>query len=65
MLAVLAYLGALFLHLEIPELIGMAQGLGIYCRKVLVWIPSTWNGEIPSIIGLPLVFSVENAGVGI
>jgi len=61
MLAVLAYLRVLFLHLEMPEQVRMAQGPGKYCRKESVWILSIWNGEIPSIIGLSLVFSVENA----
>jgi hypothetical protein len=35
------------------------QGPGKYCRKVPRWILRSWNGEIPPIIELPPVFSVE------
>ena len=37
------------------------QGPGKYCRKVSRWIVRTWNGEIPPIIELPPVLSVEIA----
>jgi hypothetical protein len=40
------------------------QGPGKHCRKVSRWIVRTWNGEIPPIIQLPPVFSVEIAVAG-
>ena len=40
------------------------QGPGRYCRMVSRWILGIWNGEIPPIIELPPVFSVEIAVAG-
>jgi hypothetical protein len=47
-----------------PELGAGTQGPGKCCRKMSRWIPRTWNGEIPPIIELPPVFSVEIAVAG-
>jgi len=57
-------LGALFLDLEMPEMVGSTQRLGKYCRKVPRWILYAWNGEVLPTIDLPLGFSVANAVAG-
>ena len=44
------------------ELGAGTQGLGKYCERVSRWILTLWKGEIPPIIELPPVFSVEIAG---
>jgi hypothetical protein len=45
-----------------PELGAGTQGLGKYCERVSRWIAPPWKGEIPPIIELPFVFSVEISG---
>jgi len=47
-----------------PEPGSGTQGRGKYCGKVCRLILYTWNGEIPLIIDLPPVFSVEIAVAG-
>ena len=61
---VIVYFLALFLYLEMSEQGGWTQGLGRYRRKAYRWMLRIWNGEIHLIIGLPLGFSVANAGAG-
>ena len=52
------------LYLEMAEHAGRTPRWGKYCKKVYIWMPCTWNGEIPLISEFPLGFSVASRGAG-